>query len=104
MSKISVIKSNMHMLNKGVPQGSIFSPLLFLICINDFVYVSSKLHFTFFANDNTVLFMDHFLKTSFNVASNKLKIVFDCFFANKLYLNVKKTHFLLFVLVYVVMT
>ena len=46
------------MLNKDVSQGSILGPLLCSVYINDFVNVSSKLHFTLFAKDTTVLFSD----------------------------------------------
>ena len=48
------------------------------------MYVSSKLHFTLFADDSTVLFRDPSIKTSFNVAFNELQIVFDWFITNKL--------------------
>ena len=101
--KIAGKKSNMHMLNKGVSQGSILGPLLFLIYINDLVYVSSKLHFILFADDTTVVFSDPSFKTSFIVASNELKIVFDWFIANKLCLNFKKPTLCCFLLVYIVM-
>ena len=53
-----------------MPQDYILGPLLCLIYINDLVCVSSKLPFTLFADDTTVLFSDPSLKTSFNVASN----------------------------------
>ena len=84
------------MLNKNEPQGSIFEPLLFLIYINDLVYVSSKLHFILFADDTTVLFSDPSLKISFSVASNELQIVFEWLIANKLCLNVKNPLYVVF--------
>ena len=94
--EIAGIKSNMHKLSKGVPQGSILGPLLFLLYINDLAPVSPKLHFIFFADDTTVLFFDVSLKTSLTVASIELLIVFEWFVSNKLCLNVNKTHFMLF--------
>ncbi len=94
--EITGAKSNMRKLCKGVPQGSILGPLLFLLYINDLTYVSTKLHFTLFADDTTVLFADDSLKSSFDVASCELRIVFDWFIANRLCLNVVKTHFMLF--------
>ena len=94
--EIAGTKSNIHKLSKGVLQGSILRPLLFLLYINDLASVLPKPRFTLFANDPTVLFSDVSLKTSLTVASNELRIVFEWFVSNKLCLNVNKTHFLLF--------
>ena len=71
-------------------------PLLFLFYINDLTNVSSKLPFTLFADNTTILFADDSLKTSFDVASRELHIVFDWFIVSKLCLNVAKTQFTLF--------
>jgi hypothetical protein len=83
-------------LSKGVPQGSILEPLLFILYINDLTFVSSKLHFTLFADDTTVLFSDSSLKSTLDIASIELKVVFEWFAANKLCLNINKTKFMLF--------
>ena len=46
--------SAMLNIHKGVPQGSILGPLLFILYINDFIYSTDKFDFLMYADDTTL--------------------------------------------------
>ena len=79
-------------LTTGVPQCSILGPLLFLLYVDNLTRISQILKFTLFANDTTVLQSDR----SLAAAENELSIVFQWFIANRLFINIDKTHFMFF--------
>jgi len=93
-TKIGAFKSSYKRISCGVPQGSVISPLLFLIYINDITNASS-FHTTLFADDINLRMSNscfNVLQTTVNLELCKID---HWLRANELSLNYNKTNFML---------
>ena len=80
----------------GVPQGSILGPLLFLLYINDIAHVSDVLYLILFADDTNAFISGKNVNELIDMMNIELAKLSKWLYANKLSLNVAKTHYLIF--------
>ena len=89
-------ESELKSISCGVPQGSLLGPLLFILYINDLQNSSQLLSFICFADDSNLFLSHRNPHTLVSTLNNELKNVQSWINANKLSLNIDKTHFMLF--------
>ena len=88
--------SDLKNVNFGVPQGGIISPILFLIYVNDIVNCCKESNCVLYADDTSIYTSSPNINELFEKANQSLA-KFKCWFdSNKLTLNAKKTHYVLF--------
>ena len=79
-----------------MPQRSILGPLLFLLYINDLADVSTKLFSLLFADDSNMFITGKDANELIESMNDEIINVVDWLRVNKLSLNLKKTHFIIF--------
>ena len=94
--KYKLVKSDSMTIKCGVPQGSVLGPLLFLIYMNDISKCSKILSFILFADDTNLFYSHKNTDVLVKTMNQELRKITSWLSANKLSLNVKKTHFMIF--------
>ena len=89
-------KTEMKIVKRGVPQGSILGPLFFLIFVNDLNNSTKVLDPVLFADNTNLYCSDSDIRTVFEIANQELIQINEWFLANKLPKRSKnKLHFIL---------
>ena len=90
------VKSKTENITHGVPQGSILGPLLFIIYMNDFSRSSELLFSIIFADDTSVFIEGTSFQDISNILNKELENISIWLEANKLTININKTHYMMF--------
>lgn len=90
------MKSSKKPVKCGVSQGSILSPILFLIFINDAFNLPLKGQIRMYADDSALNYENEDQQKLQQDMNHNIQILDDWFASNKMAMNVRKTQFMLF--------
>ena len=82
--------------HKGVPQGTVLGPLLFLLYVNDIEVSSGSVGISQYADDTCLLASDKCPEQASSILSAEMSRVVTFFEQHRLNINVSKTSFLIF--------
>jgi hypothetical protein len=88
----SVLSKETYESNRGVPQGSILGPLLFIIYLNDLPKLSTNSRFVLFADDTTLYLSSSNLEKVLKDIELDLRLISEWLSHNRLVLNLTKTN------------
>ena len=94
-TKISSSYSNWYDIVRGVPQGSMLSPLLFNLFINDLFFFIERTNICNFADDNTIYSRQNDLKTILEDLRCDMVTLLRWFKENSMKSNPKKFQFMI---------
>ena len=90
--RIKNLKSQIKSITCGVPQGSILGPLLFILYINDLANVLNVLFLILFADDTSVYIEADKESDLIKTSKEELAMLNILLYANKLTINIEKSH------------
>ena len=90
------VRSAFGAIDRGVPQGGVLSPLLYILYTNDITDIIENKNIVLFADDKTIVYDKPTTQTTKNDIENDLGTLNDWFKSNNLLLNISKTQLMQF--------